>query len=391
MKYRELLFMGGKTADVRYTSEIGSLLAMPKVLKVPIEQLDMSRPIETWINLKAISSEPKKLENDIKRLVLPVINEKTMPQVIGWYNKIKNEYLPIIQKEMGKLPIKYGWAAGSNVSVDGSPVDVEFSESDFGGISIKDKGGITLFSTSPKTFGIEAPKGTDNVKSLAPAEYTSWMSNSMKAVLSQAKQTKGPLSFGDTRYYVEYNPKNNTFTLQGKGAGKLVKVENQTANDILKNAGLNLDQHRVFGDWYVKQGVRQDNDFMTPLRKKVTSEIVGRVENALNDPKLVKQLVRIGPKSYFYATPQSLYLVPKGEAVGDLVARLDQAKEGRKASSFLFIISMYAKPEGDEKPNPNPAKAELFFRWRNGLFASNVTVAIQSLKTPEAIFWQKLV
>ena len=391
MKYRELLFMGRKTADVRYTSEIGSLLAMPKVLKVPIEQLDMSQPIETWINLKAISSEPKKLENDIKRLVLPVINEKTMPQVIGWYNKIKNEYLPIIQKEMGKLPIKYGWAAGSNVSVDGSPVDVEFSESDFGGISIKDKGGITLFSTSPKTFGIEAPKGTDNVKSLAPAEYTSWMSNSMKAVLSQAKQTKGPLSFGDTRYYVEYNPKNNTFTLQGKGAGKLVKVENQTANDILKNAGLNLDQHRVFGDWYVKQGVRQDNDFMTPLRKKVTSEIVGRVENALNDPKLVKQLVRIGPKSYFYATPQSLYLVPKGEAVGDLVARLDQAKEGRKASSFLFIISMYAKPEGDEKPNPNPAKAELFFRWRNGLFASNVTVAIQSLKTPEAIFWQKLV
>ena len=59
------------------------------------------------------------------------------------------------------------------------------------------------------------------------------MSNSMKAVLSQAKQTKGPLSFGDTRYYVEYNPKNNTFTLQGKGAGKLVKVKNQTANELL--------------------------------------------------------------------------------------------------------------------------------------------------------------
>lgn len=391
MKYRELLFMGGKTADVRYTSEIGSLLAMPRVLKVPIEQLDMSQPIETWINLKAISSEPKKLESDIKRLVLPIINEKTMPQVVGWYNKVKNEYLPIIKKEIGSLPTKYGWAAGSNVSADGSPVDVEFFESDFGGISVKDKGGITLFSTSPKTFGLDAPKGMDNVKSLAPAEYTSWMLNSMKAVLSQAKQTKGPLSFGDTRYYVEYNPKNNTFILQGKGGGKLVKLENQTENDILKNAGLNLDQHRVFGDWYVKQGVRQDTDFMSPLRKKVTSEIVGRVENSLNDPKIVKQLVRIGPKSYFYATPQSLYVVPKDEAVGDLVARLDLAKEGRKASSFLFIISMFAKPESNEKPNPNPAKAELFFRWRNGLFASNVTVAIQSLKTPESIYWQKLV
>lgn len=391
MKYRELLFMGGKTADVRYTSEIGSLLAMPRVLKVPIEQLDMSQPIETWINLKAISSEPKKLESDIKRLVLPIINEKTMPQVVGWYNKVKNEYLPIIKKEIGSLPTKYGWAAGSNVSADGSPVDVEFFESDFGGISVKDKGGITLFSTSPKTFGLDAPKGMDNVKSLAPAEYTSWMSNSMKAVLSQAKQTKGPLSFGDTRYYVEYNPKNKTFTLQGKGGGKLVKLENQTENDILKNAGFNLDQHRVFGDWYVKQGVRQDTDFMAPLRKKVTSEIVGRVENSLNDPKIIKQLVRIGPKSYFYATPQSLYIVPKDEAVGDLVARLDLAKEGRKASSFLFIISMFAKPESNEKPNPNPAKAELFFRWRNGLFASNVTVAIQSLKTPESIYWQKLV
>ena len=188
MKYRELLFMGGKSADVRYTSEIGSLLAMPNVLKVPINKLDMTQPINTWINLKAISSDPNKLENDIKKLVLPILNEKTIPQVMGWYNKVKNEYLPVIKKEMGKLPTKYGWAAGSNVSVDGSPVDVEFSESDFGGISVKDKGGITLFSTSPKTFGIDAPKGIDNVKSLAPAEYTSWMSNSMKAVLKQAKQ-----------------------------------------------------------------------------------------------------------------------------------------------------------------------------------------------------------
>jgi hypothetical protein len=30
------------------------------------------------------------------------------------------------------------------------------------------------------------------------------------------------------------------------------------------------------------------------------------------------------------------------------------------------------------------------FRWRNGLFASNSTIAIQSLKNAEALGWKKL-
>ena len=211
----------------------------------------------------------------------------------------------------------------------------------------------------------------------------------MKAVIALAKQQQDKkLFFGKKdRDHIQYNSANNTFNLQGKGQTAGPLLQNISEQDILANAGLNLPQHRVFGDWYVAFGAKAQDPYMMPFKQAVIGQLERIMETVLQDQTKVKGLLQMGVKPYFYAEPKGIYEVPTADGVGELISTVKPLTAKRQETGINFN-AFFSKPEN--KDTKNFASVEVRFRWRNGLFASNSTIAVQSLKNAEALGWKKL-
>ena len=404
IKMMKPLSEGGDSKALRYLSEVGAFIGMPGVLKAPIDEVDLNN-VGDFINEDKVMNLAK-IQEDIKKHVTKHIGSNP-DSLKAWYTWTQNKLLPKITP-FWEVPSRYGWIAGENQGL--GPVDVVFENSNHGGISIKDDGGITLKSPGMKDFGL-IEKG-DKIAGLAKAEYKQWMESCMKAVIALAKQSTSagdsPQQTGDNnppqqtsapqqgkklffgkkdRDFIQYNPANNTFNLQGKGQVVGPLLQNISEQDILANAGLNLPQHRVFGDWYVKFGAKAQDPYMMPFKQAVMGQIERIMESVLQDQTKVKSLLQMGDKPYFYAQQKGIYEVPTADEVGDLISTVKPLTAKRQETGINFN-AYFTKPEN--KDTKNFASVEVRFRWRNGLFASQSTIAVQNLKNAEALGWKKL-
>jgi hypothetical protein len=380
IKVMKPLAEGGKSDAVRYLSELGSFMGMPGVLKAPIDEVDLNN-VGEYINEDKVMNLSK-IQADIKTHVTRHI-EANPDSLKAWYTWAQNKLLPAIS-QVWEEPSRYGWIAGENQGL--GPVDILFENSKQGGISIKDKGGITLKSPGMRDFGLEG-KG-DRIANLSADQYKQWMENCMKAVINVAKQKPDqPFFVKNERDFLQFNSANNTFNLQGKGMKPSPLLENISEQDILSNAGKNLDQHRVFGDWYVEVGAKEKDPYMMPFKQAVMGLVERKMESVLQDQSKTKSLLQMGEKPYFYASPKGIYEVPTADEVGDLVSSTQPLTAKRQETGINFL-AYFSKPEN--KDTKNFASVEVRFRWRNGLFASNSTIAIQSLKNAEALGWRKI-
>ena len=410
IKMMNPLSEGGKSDAKRYLSEVGAFIGMPGVLKAPIDEVDLNNIGEAINEDKVMNLS--KIQEDIKKHVGVHIGSNP-DGLKAWYTWTQTKLLPKMFNRLKEVqveePSRYGWIAGDNVTL--GPVDVVFDNHPYGGISIKAEGGITLKSPGMADFGLTGEKG-DKIAGLASAEYKQWMESCMKAVIALAKQStsaeKSQQQMGDNnppeqtpmpqqgkrlffgkkdRDFIQYNPANNTFNLQGKGQKIGPLLQNISEQDILANAGLNLPQHRVFGDWYVAFGAKAQDPYMMPFKQAVMGQVERIMESVLQDQTKVKGLLQMGVKPYFYAEPKGIYEVPTADGVGELISTVKPLTAKRQETGINFN-AFFSKPEN--KDTKNFASVEVRFRWRNGLFASNSTIAVQSLKNAEALGWKKL-
>ena len=124
-----------------------------------------------------------------------------------------------------------------------------------------------------------------------------------------------------------------------------------------------------------------------PFKQAVMGLIEKKMESVLQDQSKTKGLLQMGDKPYFYASPKGIYEVPTADEVGDLVSSTQPLTAKRQETGINFL-AYFSKPEN--KDTKNFASVEVRFRWRNGLFASDSTIAIQSLKNAEALGWRKI-
>lgn len=414
------LLEGGQSDAKRYLSELGVFLAMPGVLDndLNIEQVELEH-IGDYINeskvvdLQKIQSEIKK-ENILKHI------KKSGHKLIEWYYKTQKFVLPKIDAE--HLPEKYTWIAGENQGL--GPVDVVFVGSEYGGISVKDEGGITLKSPGMEWFGIPSvldDKGNlgkgERIGNLSPDTYAAWMQNCMKEVINTAKSqqvagryvsyergqevitpanTSQPIpdssDISVPRDTIRWLPEKELFFIRGKGS-KIQEVhlkEPQILQATVDRnpATMNRNYNRVFGNWYTEIGAKNNDPYMRPFRDAVVGILEEKIQQVLDDDAKSKSLLQMGDKPYYYVSTREVYKVPTAESIGKLETSISPLV-AKKQESGVNFLAYFVSAEAEDKSVK--AIVEVRFRWRNGLFATNSTIAIQSLKNAEVIGWEKQV
>ena len=367
---RQQLDEGGKSDSVRYNSEIGLLLAF---CNADAETFDANNP-ERSIPANMLSN-PEQTYADIKKLVAPAV----VPDMLTtWCEYGKNTVRPLVVaklNELGEKVSKFNWAGGKNQNAETS-ADVEFVGSTVSGCSVKEKSGITLNNPSPKDLGLEV--GGDAFLRYAREEYLSWKSGVFKAVLNLAMKSPGEKIGGrDTeKYYVVYDPKTKQFTCNGKNQ----KVG--TAAQIMADMEKNAFWQRAFGDWFVVNFATQKGlmaPLITSISKQFTQIIKGHLGKGGNAAKLLKFVKR----PFFYVNPAHVYYVPSIDDVADL--QLKDVKFAAPDGATMKFIAEIGMKGSDEN-----AQVEIHVRYGNGMFETNPTARVQSLKNPQFLSWSEL-
>jgi hypothetical protein len=363
-EFNQTLEEGGKSNPIRYNSEVGMLFAF-----VGNGQFDPANP-EQSIS-REILSNPDQVYKDIKNLLGKNYDERLFS---SWV-KIGESYKSKIVDKLGSLPSKFGWAGGSNIA--GGVTDITFEGSKIAGISIKAEGGITLANLSPSSLGIEVERGIDVFSKAAKEEYDQMKQSVVTDVLAQAKENPGlTISPIDPKYSITYNSETNTFKCTGK------QTVDWPQEKILANLEKNAKWQRVFGDWF-QSNWQSKKSYATPLYQKVAKAFETTIENHLQDNAKLTSMLRFGDVPYFYATPSNLYYVPTVESVALL--QIKGIKYAEPDGTSQRFIANIGRPDSDQN-----AGLDIYIRYANGMFESNPTVRVQSLKNPQFISWELL-
>ena len=361
------------SGGVRYNSEVG---LMAGFMRLPLEEFDPMNPERTMP--ERLLGDAQSVYKDIKNLLAPVYDEAMFAK---WYNLgevygyAMNEKLTNTSRRV----TAFGWAGGTNQSESG-PSDVEFIGSDVAGVSVKAEGGITLANLTPKTLGLEPPPKEDVFAAYAQTEYLQMKRNVFTEVMNIAKSQPGvPVAALSDAYSVTFNPDTNTFLCKGK------KTVDYTADQIMKELNRNATWQRGFGDWF-QANFADYKHFADPLFKKVAVAFEKIIEDNLKDSKKLAGILQFAKIPYFYATPKSLYYVPSIDEVEDLeIKGIKYADPDGTSQLFKAIIGRKDSIEGAN------AELDIYVRYANGMFETNPTVRVQSLKNPQYIAWEKLV
>ncbi len=358
MRFRDIKVVEANkgSGEVRYNTELAMLTAFAGGSDLN------SIPDESLLN-------PEKAKSEIKK-VSSFYNEKKFQQ---WMN-ISNSYKEKIKAHSGSLPAKYDWVAGEN---QGAVADLVFVDHPTSGISIKDDSGITLANLTPKSLGLEAETGKDVLQTYADKEFKRFKIRVFNLMMDEAEASPGtlihPRPSGKERSIV-YDNDSKKFIIKYDGG-----VLNLDRNEIIRTSPKNAKWQRVFGDWY-QSNFQKFKGTMRPLVIKVSKSFEDIISNALSDSDSLKRILQFEDKPYYYATPKKLYYVPAKEKAGDLELKSVNfaAPDG---TSLLFRAKIGNKQSDDG------ATIDIYIRFANGLFATNSTARVQSLKNPELIAW----
>jgi hypothetical protein len=367
MRACDLITEGGKSSAVRYNSEIGLLYAFAGNGEFDLENLESSFDLEKLDN-------PEQILSEIKTFLGDNFNEKIFST---WVN-VGNVYREKIAAHSGHLPQSYGWAGGSNATdSDNNVSDILFHGHSSGGMSVKDKGGITLANLTPKALGIEPSRGTDVFAHYAADEFNKMKQLIFSEVLDIARQAANQrLSFLNDKYAITYVADEDMFMCEGK------KTIKSTAEDILNSIGVNSPWQRVFGDWFQKNWSTK-KEYAIPLYKKIAVILERVMEQNLSSSESIANVLRFGEMPYYYVTPSSIYFVPSRNDIHDL--QVKSIKYGAPDGTSQKFLANIGNADSNDF-----ATVDIYIRYANGMFETNPTVRVQSLKNPQFIAWDKL-
>jgi len=364
MRYTEfnerIIDEGGNSNAVRYNSELAALVAFTggnSLDNIPKNAL----------------KDPKLVMAEIDK-VRDTYDEKIFTM---WYHK-SLEYKEKILNHFGKLPKKYDWVAGENA---GEVADLVFVDFPISGISIKDSGGITLANLTPKALGLNPLKGTDVLQHYAPKQFINFKKNVVSQVLIIANSSPDEEIIPKNKYSIKYNSETTDYTIKLKAKGGLVDkkfTESEIKGGLQKNA---LWQ-RVFGDWF-QENFQEYKNLIKPLVIEVSTQFEEIMADTLGNNDKLKRILQFEDRPYYYATPKKIYYVPSAADAGDLKLK------GVSYAAPDGTSQLWKAKIGNDETDDGTI-IDIYIRFANGLFATNSTARVQSLKNPQFIAWDEL-
>lgn len=357
---------GGASGAVRYNSELGMLFALAGN-KPEFDPTDISGSFD----MSKISGDKEFLKG-VDSFLLPNYNKK----IFDLWTQLGHHYRHLIKEKLGEenMPSAFRWVGGSNV---GPAADIEFVDSPVTGISIKDKGGITLKNLTPKALGLDVPRGIDVFAFYAEENFYDMKRNIFQLAMADARKTPDePLAPKNPKYNITYNSETEVYTCHGKNSYK------GTEQDILNNVQGSAAWQRPFGDW-MQANWSIAKQYATPMYVSVSETFEKIIEEKLQDSEALHSALAFEEKSYFYATPKDLYYVPGTQEVPDL--RLKSIKYAEPDGTSQSFIAEIGSPDSNDN-----CEITIYIRYANGMFEANPTVRVQSIKNPEHIAWEQL-
>jgi hypothetical protein len=357
------------SSEIRYNSEVGILYGLIGMGTFDIDNPSESLPSEILTN-------PQQIFNDIQKYLKPVYNSEMF---MAWA-AIGRGVRAKIRAKQGTEPTRISWVGGANVA--GGVTDIQFESGATAGISIKGESGITLANLTPKSLGIEVPAGIDGFSHYAKEQYDDMKQKIFREVLTIAKsQPNEPLYSKDPRFTVTYNSKTNTYKCVGKASGD-IKTIDWPADKILSNIETNAPWQRPFGDWF-QANWQTKKEYAKPLFTAIARSYETIIESHLRTNQSLATMLRFGDKPYYYCTPKNLYYVPSSSQAQDL--ELKHIRYGEADGTSQLFLADIGRADSDDY-----ATIDIYMRYANGMFASNPTVRVQSLKNPQFISWELL-
>lgn len=365
LELKQAITEGGKSGGIRYNSEVGLLYGL--VGQRPFDPMnpELSIPASILMN-------PEQTYKDIKSLLVPDYDESIFS---AWADKGSMVREKILAKQ-GPEPTKLGWAGGQNIAA--GVTDIEFESGLTAGISIKAEGGITLANLTPAALGIETDRGIDVFAMHAGQEYNDMKTKVFTDVLTAAQDTPGTPLVPLNRYGITYDDNSKKYTINLKGDKNVTMTEQQIMGAISKNA----QWQRVFGDWFQANWATKKS-YATPLYSKIAKVFEVTIEQTLNKSGKLASILRFGDKPYYYLSAKGLYYVPAKDEVADL--KLKGLKYAQPDGTSQRFIAVIGRPDSEDD-----AELDIYVRYANGMFESNPTVRVQSLKNPQFIGWELL-
>lgn len=370
MKIRDIIesfelpvYEGGASGGARYNSEIAMLYAFAGTGNFDINNLESSFDTSKINN-------PEKALADIKRFLPDNYNEKLFNL---WYN-VSNNYMEKIKAHSGKAPAQFDWVGGDNA---GPVADVGFIGHSSSGVSIKDAGGITLSNLTPKALGIDPERGSDVFANYAKEEFADMKTKIFNDLLNDAKASPNTrIAPASDKYAISYIANSNKFRVEGK------KTIEATADEILGQVGNNAKWQRVFGDYFQKNFAAK-KEYAAPLYKKIATIFEQLIEQKLSNSDALANVLKFEDVPYYYATPKKLFYVPSREAATNLKLKgIKYANPDGTSQKFLANIG--------QADTDDFATIDIYIRYANGMFETNPTVRVQSLKNPQHLGWDEL-
>lgn len=364
VEHEHLLDEGGKSDAIRYNSEVGLLYGL-----IGKGELDFNKPEKSLPASRLINSS--QCYADIKKLVAP----NFMPDIFMIWSERALEVKHKVSEKQHSFPTKLGWSGGQNIA--SGVTDISFANSPTLGISVKAEGGITLANLTPRALGIETDKGIDVFDMYAAKEYLEMKQKVFQDVLAHAKSQPNKPFIPLSRYGITYKPKTQQYVINLK-AGSIAMTQKEIMDAIRKNK----QWQRVFGDWF-QANFAEKKDYAAPLYRKIAKVFEAMIEKNLRESSKLANILRFGNSPYYYLGPKNLYYVPSITEISDIqLKKIRYAQPNGTAQRFIAEIG-----RGDSKDS---AELDIYIRYANGMFESNPTVRVQSLKNPQYIGWELL-
>jgi hypothetical protein len=361
------------SGGVRYNSEVG---LMAGFMRIDLPKFNPAQPEKTMA--AELLDDPDRVYAEVKKFLAPVYDEKLFSK---WYD-LGEKYGYAMHDKLVKGSRRvqaFEWAGGTNKSASG-PSDVGFVGSDVTGVSVKEEGGITLANLTPAALNLKPEKGEDVFAMYTLDDFVEMKRKIFTEVMNQAmEQPDVVLAPREPSYNITFISKTKTFKCVGKN------TVDWPAEKILQNLRKNDGWQRPFGDWFVVN-FNEYRGFSDPLFQKVADKFVTIIEEALKDSAKLRKMLQFSKQPYFYATPKSLYYVPSYDEVEDLEVK-GVSYANPNGTSQLFKVLIGRKDALDDAV----AELDVYIRYANGMFETNPTVRVQSLRNPEFIAWEKLV
>lgn len=179
------------------------------------------------------------------------------------------------------------------------------------------------------------------------------------------------------KYAITYLSESDKFRCEGKNT-----IEG-TYKEIMDAVDKNAKWQRVFGDWFQKNWSTKKG-YATDLYQTVAKTFEVEIEKALQDKNRIIRLLAFEDAPYYYATPKSLFYVPSADEFKDI--KLKGLRYSQPNGTSQKYIAFFGPPNGEEY-----AEVDIYIRYANGMFETNPTVRIQSLKKPQFLGWEKLI